>query len=104
MAQYQPEISILVHEDCVYSKALKVLLDWGNTAYKEMNVKDNLDLLKKNSKIPQVYIDGKNIGGYRDSLKSWQYVYRMLPLEPNFEKLYDPEYVVKKYKRNGKTL
>lgn len=94
----------MVHEDCIYSKALKVLLDWGNTTYKELNVKDNLELLKTSSNIPQVYIDGKSIGGYRDSLKKWQYIYRMLPLESDFEKLYDPVYVVEKYKKNQKTL
>lgn len=94
---YSPKIKVYVHKDCIYSKALLTLLDWSDTEYERVDVDKNLELLQKEKKMPQVFLDGKRIGGYQNSLKQWTTIYKMLPFEKDSGKLYDPEYVVAKY-------
>lgn len=96
MARYEPQISVLVHHNCIFSRALKVLLDLSGTKYEILHPDRNKDLLKFSTKIPKVYLDGKLVGGYVDSLNNWTRIYRSLP-EPNVKNLQDPEYVMKKY-------
>lgn len=99
---YKPHIKILTHENCAYSKALIALLDWSGTKYENLDVKNHMDLLKDDNHVPKVFINGKLIGGYQDSLKKWFYVYRKLPYEPQFSVLFNPEYVISKYSNNRK--
>ncbi|ELA42061.1 uncharacterized protein VICG_00910 [Vittaforma corneae ATCC 50505] len=101
--KYDPKIDILIHKDCKYSQALKTLLDWSGTEYGILDMDKNMDLVNQDKHIPKVFINGKLIGGYRDSLNMWQYVYRKLPLELDFSRLYNPEYVISKYSKSGES-
>lgn len=95
--RYEPDIKIITHENCVYSQALIALLDWSGTKYLKLDAVDHMNLLKKNKSIPKVFVNKKLIGGYKDSLKKWTFVFKKLPSEPNFNVLFDPEYVIAKY-------
>ncbi len=96
-APYNPKIEILIHNNCMYGQALKILLDLSNTKYKVLDLEKHVDLVKDNKKIPKIYLNGKYIGGYKDSLNNWPYIFKSIPMEVDFSKLYDPEYVISKY-------
>ena len=98
---YNPKLKILVHNDCIYSKALITLLDWSDTKYKKINVEDHINLLGKDKHVPKVYINNILIGGYQDSLKVWFYIYKKLPVESNFNNLFNPEYVISKFGKHN---
>lgn len=89
------DVRILTHPDCKYSKALKILLDYTSSQYIELDFSKNINLIKNDNKIPKVFVDGRLVGGYRDSLNQWQAVYQRLPEPPT--NLYNPEYVISKY-------
>ena len=94
---YAPLIQILVHEDCVYSKSLIILLNWSGTPYEKLNLEENMQLLKNNKSIPKVFVNKKYIGGYRDSLINWKMIFKMLPNEKDPKSLFDPNFVIEKY-------
>lgn len=94
---YNPKIEILIHKDCIYGKALKTLLDISHTGYKVLQPENNMNLLKDNKSVPKLYLNGKYIGGYKDAVKNWPYVFRSIPNESNFNNLFDPLYVLSKY-------
>ena len=97
MASLAPQIKILTHKDCQYSLALKILLDYSKAEYEELDVGSHMDMLKSDNHIPKLYLNGKLIGGYQDSLKSWEYIFKTLPERP--EKLKNPDYVNSTYGR-----
>lgn len=96
-----PDIKILSHEDCMYSRALKVLLDYSGANYTELDVLKHMDMLKDDRHIPKLYLGKKLVGGYQDSLLNWIYIFKKLPEPP--ENLRDPEYVISKYGSNPST-
>lgn len=94
---YNPKIKILTHKTCVYSQALIALLDISETPYTNLDVVEHMNLLRDDKHIPKVFVNGKLIGGYQDSLKNWTKIYKSLPYEQNFASLFNPDYVISKY-------
>lgn len=94
-----PDIKILSHQDCMYGKALKILLDYSGAKYADLDVLNHMDMIKNNKHIPKLYLNGRLVGGYQDSLSNWIYIFKKLPEPP--ENLGDPEYVIAKYGHSG---
>lgn len=90
-----PDIKVLSHQDCMYSKALKVLLDYSGSKYTDLDVLKHMDMIKSDKHVPKLYLDGNLVGGYQDSLSNWIYIFKKLPEPP--ENLRDPEYVISRY-------
>jgi len=96
---YPSKVTILVRHNCIFSRALKILLDLSNTEYDILPVEKNMHLTAFNTHIPKVYLYGKLIGGYRDSLDVWSSIFNSLPEGSNLKDLYNPQYVIDKYGR-----
>lgn len=64
------EVIVYTSDLCSWCKSVKELLDSKGVHYKEIDVRGNkslIDEMEKNTgsrKVPQVLINGKNIGGY----------------------------------------
>lgn len=67
------EVVIYTTEYCPYCSAAKQLLQSKGVAYKEIDVSDDGDMRRKlvqlsggRTTVPQIFADGKSIGGYDD--------------------------------------
>jgi glutaredoxin len=93
-----PDIKILSHQDCIYSRALRVLLDYSGAKYTELDALKHMNMLKDDKHIPKLYLNERLVGGYQDSLLNWTHIFKKLPEPP--ENLKDPEYVISRYESN----
>tara|TARA_B100000941_G_scaffold282352_1_gene250716 strand:- start:1708 stop:1968 length:261 start_codon:yes stop_codon:yes gene_type:complete len=66
------EVLIYTTEDCSYCKKAKLIFKKYNIKFKEITIKEDLDRIEmskiSNGKktVPQIFINGKHIGGYDD--------------------------------------
>ena len=69
-------IQVWTKPDCVYCELAKQLLDEHNAKYEEkiigvtVNRQDLLDILPEAKTVPQIFVDGKAIGGYNELMQS----------------------------------
>lgn len=66
-------IEIFTSRDCHYCKLAKELLKVQSLEFKEVNISDDLesekmlrDRLPRVRSLPQLFIDGRHVGGYED--------------------------------------
>ena len=69
-------IQVWTKPDCVYCELAKQLLDEHKAKYEEkiigvtVNRQDLLDILPDAKTVPQIFVDGKAIGGYNELMQS----------------------------------
>ena len=69
-------IQVWTKPDCVYCELAKQLLDEHNAKYEEkiigvtVNRQHLLDILPEAKTVPQIFVDGKAIGGYNELMQS----------------------------------
>ena len=67
-----PKAKIYTTDYCPYCKKAKKLLDTKGIKYEEINLTNDPDMRSKlvettgRNTVPQIYINGKHIGGYTD--------------------------------------
>lgn len=67
------DVVIYTTSYCPYCTGAKALLRAKNIAFKEIDVtrdqarRDEMERLSKRYTVPQIFIDGKSIGGYDDA-------------------------------------
>lgn len=70
------KITVWSKTDCVYCQLAKAALEDNGFEYEEkiigvtVNRQDLLDVLPEAKTVPQIFIDGKAIGGYNELMQS----------------------------------
>jgi len=95
-----PDIKVITHDDCIYSKALKTLLTYSGSKFRDLDAMKHMNLIKQDKHVPKVFLNGRLIGGYQASLLHWKEIFQKLPEPP--ENLKNPDYVVSKYSNLNK--